>query len=47
LERAAFINSPGGYLRDLTRRTELGAFSLAPMVMAALRANHGSDLKAG
>ncbi|MBW9089405.1 replication initiation protein RepC [Rhizobium wenxiniae] len=39
LERAAFINSPGAYLRDLTRRTEIGEFSPGPMVMAALRAN--------
>lgn len=47
LERAEFIKSPGGYLRDLTRRAELGEFSLGPMVMAALRANYGEGLKAG
>lgn len=46
LERAEFIKSPGGYLRDLTRRAELGEFSLGPMVMAALRANYGEGLKA-
>jgi replication initiation protein RepC len=39
LERANFINSAGGYLRDLTRRTDKGEFSLGPMIMAALRAN--------
>ena len=37
LERAGHINSPGGYLRDLTRRTERGEFSIGPMLMAALR----------
>lgn len=39
LERANFITSPGGYLRDLTRRAERGEFSLWPMLMAQLRAN--------
>ncbi|WP_349962995.1 plasmid replication protein RepC [Rhizobium sp. ZPR3] len=39
LERANFISSPGGYLRDLTRRSERGEFSLGPMIMALLRAN--------
>lgn len=39
LERANFINSPGGYLRDLTRRAERGEFSLGPMLMALLKAN--------
>ncbi|MCD2175080.1 plasmid replication protein RepC [Rhizobium sp. C4] len=37
LERAGHINSPGGYLRDLTRRTERGEFSLGPMLMALFR----------
>nr|CAD6629815.1 replication initiation protein RepC [Rhizobium sp. Khangiran2] len=41
LERANFINSAGGYLRDLTRRTEKGEFSLGPMIMALLKANGG------
>jgi replication initiation protein RepC len=41
LERANFITSPGGYLRDLTRRWERGEFSLGPMVMAQLKANNG------
>lgn len=39
LERSSFINSPGGYLRDLTKRTERGEFSLGPMVIALLKAN--------
>ncbi|TAX23051.1 replication initiation protein RepC, partial [Rhizobium leguminosarum] len=33
------INSPGGYLRDLTRRTERGEFAIGPMLMALARAN--------
>lgn len=37
LERAGHINTPGGYLRDLTRRAERGEFSLGPMLMALLR----------
>ena len=47
LERANFINSAGGYLRDLTRRTERGEFSLGPMIMALLRANGEGSLQAG
>ncbi len=47
LERAAFINAPGGYLRDLTRRTEIGEFSVGPMLMSALRSNNAVILKAG
>ncbi len=39
LERAEHINSPGGYLRDLTRKAARGEFGLAPMLMALLRAN--------
>lgn len=42
LERANFINSAGGYLRDLTRKAERDEFSLGPMLMAQLRAN-GED----
>lgn len=44
LERSNFINSPGGYLRDLSRRSELGKFSLGPMLMALLKAN-GAGVK--
>lgn len=38
LERADRINSPGGYLRDLTQRARQQAFSLAPMVGALSQA---------
>ena len=37
LERSNFINSAGGYLRDLTKRSEQGEFSLGPMLMSLLR----------
>lgn len=47
LERANFINSPGGYLRDLTRKAERSEFSLGPMIMALLRSNGRDSLKAG
>ncbi len=39
LERGGLIASPGGYLRDLTRRCMRGEFSLGPMLMALLKAN--------
>lgn len=39
LERSNFINSAGGYLRDLTKRAARDEFSLGPMLMALLRAN--------
>lgn len=45
LERANFINSAGGYLRDLSRRWERGEFSLGPMVMAQLRANNEGTVR--
>jgi replication initiation protein RepC len=47
LERGGHINSPGGYLRDLTRKAEKGEFSLGPMLMALLRANGGATALAG
>ena len=47
LERGGHINSPGGYLRDLTRKAERGEFSLGPMLMALLRANGGVESKVG
>ena len=47
LERANMINSPGGYLRNLTRRSERGEFSLGPMIMALLKANGLAQTKAG
>ncbi|SCB18737.1 plasmid replication protein RepC [Rhizobium hainanense] len=39
LQRAPHINSAGGYLRDLTRRTEKGEFAIGPMLMSLLRSN--------
>lgn len=47
LEKAGHINSAGGYLRDLTRRTENGEFALGPMLMALLRANGPLGQNAG
>lgn len=39
LERSNFINSAGGYLRDLTKRSKKGEFSLGPMLMSLLRSS--------
>ncbi|XEN34492.1 replication initiation protein RepC (plasmid) [Ensifer sp. WSM1721] len=47
LERANFINSAGGYLRNLTRRSERDEFSLGPMIMALLKTNGQASLRAG
>ncbi|MBP1852823.1 plasmid replication protein RepC [Rhizobium halophytocola] len=47
LERTHLINSPGGYLRDLTRRASRGEFSLGPMVMALLNARATTRRSAG
>ncbi len=47
LERAGHITSPGGYLRDLTRKAARDEFSLGPMLMALLKAASDSGLKAG
>lgn len=47
LERGGHINSPGGYLRDLTARAQAGKFSLGPMLMALLRLNTSDTLKTG
>lgn len=41
LQRAEIITSAGGYLRDLTRRTERGEFAIGPMLMALARAKSG------
>lgn len=38
LEKGGHINSPGGYLRDLTNKARRGEFSLGPVLMALLRA---------
>ncbi|WP_347276908.1 replication initiation protein RepC [Rhizobium sp. YJ-22] len=45
LNRVGHITSPGGYLRDLTRKAERGEFNLGPMIMASMRANAGADMK--
>jgi replication initiation protein RepC len=47
LERGGHINSAGGYLRDLTRKSARGEFSLGPMLMALLKANDGSMERTG
>ncbi|RVP52915.1 replication initiation protein RepC [Sinorhizobium meliloti] len=47
LEREGHISSPGGYLRDLTRKTARGEFSLGPMLMALLRGNGADNRRAG
>lgn len=39
LQRANHINSAGGYLRVLMEKARAGAFSVGPMLMAALRTN--------
>jgi replication initiation protein RepC len=41
LQRASAIRSPGGYLRDLTRKAEYGHFSLGPMLNALERCRNG------
>ncbi len=38
LQRAEAIRSPGAYLRNLTQRARANQFSLAPVIMALLRA---------
>lgn len=47
LERAGHITSPGGYLRDLTRKAARGEFGLGPMLMALLKARGADGLKVG
>ncbi|RVH69147.1 replication initiation protein RepC [Sinorhizobium meliloti] len=47
LERGGHINSAGGYLRDLTRRTEAGEFAIGPMLMSLVRANSPVGRKVG
>jgi replication initiation protein RepC len=36
LQKGTAINSAGGYLRGLTRKTEQGEFSMGPMIMALI-----------
>ncbi len=47
LERGGHINSAGGYLRDLTRRTERSEFAVGPMLMALARASVPGSRLAG
>ncbi|ARS66150.1 replication initiation protein RepC [Sinorhizobium meliloti] len=47
LERSNMINSAGGYLRDLTKRSERGEFSLGPMLMALLKISGAGGRLAG
>ena len=47
LERGGHINSAGGYLRDLTRRTDDGQFAIGPMLMSLVRANTPVNRRAG
>jgi replication initiation protein RepC len=47
LERIGHINSPGGYLRDLTRKAARGEFSLGPALMALLRVDGDSNRRTG
>ena len=47
LQRAQHINSAGGYLRVLTEKARAGAFSVGPMLMAALKANGATTRMTG
>lgn len=47
LERAEHIKSPGGYLRDLSRRASRGEFNLGSALMALLKANGLPERKTG
>jgi replication initiation protein RepC len=38
LQRGAAITSAGGYLRELTRKAQVNAFSIGPMLMALISA---------
>lgn len=47
LEKIEQIRSPGGYLRDLTRKAERGAFSLKPMLSALADARLAASASTG
>ncbi len=47
LQRAPQINSAGGYLRNLTRKTERGEFAIGPMLMSLVRTNTGAVRMSG
>lgn len=44
LARAGHINSPGGYLRNLTNKARDSGFSVGPMLMALMR-QHATEVK--
>ncbi|MFK8254121.1 plasmid replication protein RepC [Ancylobacter terrae] len=46
LQRGPAISSAGGYMRDLTRKAEAGAFSVGPMLMALLGKRKGEKRRA-
>ena len=46
LQRGAAITSAGGYLRELTRKAEVGEFTIGPMLMALLRARNREKKRA-
>lgn len=46
LQRGATIGSAGGYIRDLTRRAEEGAFTVGPMLMALIGSRHRDKKRA-
>ena len=46
LQRGATICSAGGYIRDLTRRAEEGAFKVGPMLMALIGSRHRDKKRA-
>ncbi len=47
LERTGHITSPGGYLRELTRKAKRDEFSLGPMLMALVKGAGDGGFKAG
>ena len=44
LQKGSTINSAGGYLRELSRKSQAGEFSIGPMLMALL-GNRNRDKK--
>lgn len=46
LQKGATIGSAGGYIRDLTRRADEGAFTVGPMLMALIGTRHRDKKRA-
>lgn len=46
LQRGAEINSAGGYLRGLTRKSEVGEFSLGPILLAQINSRRRNKKRA-